>query len=170
MLVRVSEIPEEGLQIKGASSFSRPFLDPAWRLDDVVLRVEKEGPTVLVRGRLAARVPLICGRCLDPFQVMVEPVVDARFVPNPSGREEESELEAEALETDVYARDVLDLTVVLETETTLGLPMKPLCRETCRGLCPICGGNRNVTSCACEERRPDPRWVPLKGWAERLSK
>ena len=50
----------------------------------------------------------------------------------------------------------LDLNALLETETTLGLPMKPLCREDCRGLCPVCGGNRNITACACEERPPRP--------------
>ena len=58
-------------------------------------------------------------------------------------------------------------TTLLETETTLALPMKPLCREDCRGLCPVCGGNRNVTACACETHVPDPRWTALKGWAER---
>ena len=74
---------------------------------------------------------------------------------------------ADDLETDVYQHGQLDLTALLETETSLALPMKPLCREGCRGLCPVCGGNRNVTACACETRVPDPRWAALKGWAER---
>jgi uncharacterized protein len=167
VLIRVDEIPEEGLRIEGVADFPRPFQDPAWALEDLSLTVEKEGETVFVRGDLSARVPLVCGRCLEPYTLAVSPTVDARFVPSPATRGEERELAADDLETDVYRDGVLDLTSLLETETTLALPMKPLCRESCRGLCPVCGGNRNVTACACEAPAPDSRWAALKGWAER---
>jgi len=71
--------------------------------------------------------------------------------------------------TQVSAAPAGDATgeVVFETETTLALPMKPLCREGCRGLCPVCGGNRNITACACETPALDSRWAALKDWAER---
>jgi uncharacterized protein len=167
MVIRVSEIPEEGLQIEGVGEFPRPFQDPAWSLSDVSLKFEKDGDTVFVTGRLAARVPQTCGRCLESYMVTVEPVVDARFVPAQQGRGEERELGADDLETDVYAHGLLDLTALVETETNLGLPMKPLCREACKGLCSICGSNRNVTACTCEASAPDPRWAALKAWAER---
>jgi uncharacterized protein len=167
MVIRVSEIPEEGLQIEGVGEFPRPFLDPSWTLRDISLKVEKDGDTVFVTGRLEATVPQYCGRCLEPYAVAVEPMVDARFVPAPQGRGEERELGSEDLGTDVYDNGLLDLTALVETETTLGLPMKPLCREDCRGLCPICGSNRNVTACTCEAKAPDPRWAALKAWAER---
>ena len=167
MVIQVAEIPDEGLRIEGVADFPRPFQDPAWSLDGLHLAVEKDGETVFVRGDLAARVPLTCGRCLEPYTVSVTPSVDARFVPSPGTRGEERELGADDLETDVYQHGVLDLTALLETETSLALPMKPLCREGCKGLCPVCGGNRNVTPCACETRAPDPRWAALKDWAER---
>ena len=170
MIIRVAEIPDEGLQIEGREAFPRPFQDPTWTLDDLALAVEKDGEAVLVTGRLEATVPLHCGRCLESYNVTVEPEVDARFVPNPRGRGEELELGADDLETDVYDNGVVDLTALLETETTLALPMKSLCREDCRGICPICGGSRNVTDCRCEVRLADPRWAPLKTLAERLSK
>jgi uncharacterized protein len=170
MLVRVAEIPEEGLRVEGRDAFERPFQDGTWRLDDVALLVEKEGDAVFVRGHLSARVPQVCGRCLEGYCVTVEPTIDARFVPGPRGRGEEHELAPDDLETDVYDHGVLDLNALLETETTLGLPMKPLCNEGCRGLCPVCGGNRNVTPCACEEHVPDPRWAPLRAWAARQSR
>jgi uncharacterized protein len=166
VLIRVAEIPDEGLRIEGVADFPRPFQDATWVLHDLSLTVEKDGETVFVRGDLSARVPLVCGRCLEPYTVTVTPSVDARFVPGPAIREEH-ELGADDLETDVYQNGQLDLTALLETETTLALPMKPLCREECRGLCPVCGGNRNVTACACETRAPDPRWAALKGWAGR---
>ena len=167
MLIHVADIPEDGLRIEGVADFPRPFQDAAWTLDDLSLTVEKDGETVFVRGDLAARVPLQCGRCLEPYTVTVRPAVDARFVPIPATRGEERELGPDELETDVYRNGLLDLTALLETETTLALPMKPLCRESCQGLCPVCGGNRNVTACACETRAPDPRWAALKDWAGR---
>src|SRR5262245_22079228 len=170
MIIRVAEIPEEGLQIEGPGAFPHPFLDPAWALDDLSLTVEKDGEAVFVKGRLAAKVPQLCGRCLEPYAVTVTPEVYAHFVPTPRRRGEEVELGADDLETDVYDNGILDLTTLLETETTLLLPMKPLCREDCRGLCPTCGINRNVSSCGCAVSIDDPRWAPLKAWAARLSK
>ena len=172
MIIRVAEIPDEGLQIEGTSAFPRPFQDPAWTLDDLALTIEKDGDAVVVQGRLEATVPLHCGRCLEFYAFTVEPEVDARFVPNPRGRGggDEVELGADDLETDVYDNGVVDLNALLETETTLLLPMKPLCREDCRGICPICGGNRNVTECHCEVRVDDPRWAPLRSWAERTTR
>ena len=167
MLIHVADIPPEGLRIEGTADFPRPFQDASWALDDVGLTLEKDGDTVFIRGHLGARVPLTCGRCLEPYVVSVRPVVDARFVPSPGTRGEERELGAADLETDVYQHGALDLTALLETETSLALPMKPLCRDGCRGLCPVCGGNRNTTACACETRAPDPRWATLKDWAGR---
>ena len=85
-----------------------------------------------------------------------------------AGQNRARELASDDLETDVYAHDQLDLGALVETETTLALPMKPLCREDCRGLCSVCGGNRNVTACACPEPASASRWAPLKGLADRL--
>jgi uncharacterized protein len=169
MIIRVAEIPEEGLLLEDVGAFPLPFQDPSWTLDDLVLRVDKDGEAVLVQGRLQARVPQLCGRCLDAYTATVAPEINARFVPSPKGRGEELELGAGDLETDVYDKGAVDLTALLETETTLLLPMKPLCREDCRGLCPICGGNRNTTACHCEVHLADPRWAPLRSWAARTS-
>ena len=154
MRIRVADIPEEGLRIDGPEPFDRPFQDPTWVLDDASLAVEKDGDAIFVHGSLVATVPQLCGRCLAGFDVTVTPSIEARFVPSPTGRGDEHELGADDL----------------ETETSLALPMKPLCREECRGLCPVCGENRNTTACACEERAPELRWEPLKAWAARQSR
>jgi uncharacterized protein len=167
MRVRVADIPDDGLRIDGPELFEHPFQDPSWVLDDVSLSLEKDGDAVFVHGSLAATVPQVCGRCLAGFDTSVTPSIEARFVPSPTGRGDEHELGADDLETDVYAHGTVDLDALVETETSLALPMKPLCREDCRGLCPVCGGNRNTTECACQEHAPDPRWEPLKAWAAR---
>jgi uncharacterized protein len=170
MIIRVADIPDEGLQIEGPDAFPRPFQDAGWTLDDLSLAVDKDGEAVLVSGQFQARVPQLCGRCLEPYAVTVAPQVDTRFVPGPRRRGEEVELGADDLETDVYDKGIVDLSALLETETTLLLPMKPLCREDCRGLCPICGANRNVSACHCAVSADDPRWAPLRSLAARLSK
>ena len=169
MIVRVSEIPEEGLRLEGVTALERPFADPAWTLEDLSLLVERDGDVVFVSGRLAVRLPQTCGRCLEPFSLAIEPAVETRFVPD-TGENEERELGTADLDTDLYAGDQLDIGALVQAEATLALPMKPLCREDCRGLCPVCGGNRNLVACACEDATPDPRWAPLKSLAERLSR
>ena len=168
MAIRVSEISEEGLRFEGPEAFPTPFQDRAWRLESVELGVEKDGDVVFVRGRVRSRVPQVCSRCLESYEATVDADVDTRLVPSPAVRGEERELGRDDLETDVYDHDEVDLNALIETETTLGLPMKPLCREGCRGLCPTCGTNRNTAPCACTPA-PDPRWSPLKGLADRLS-
>jgi uncharacterized protein len=72
------------------------------------------------------------------------------------------ELGVDDLEVDFYTGDTLDVGSLLRSETDLALPMKPLCRADCRGLCPACGGNRNATDCGCGSRPADPRLAPLE--------
>jgi uncharacterized protein len=169
MVIRVSEIPEEGLRFEGPEAFPEPFQDHTWRLEAALLAVDKVGDVVCVHGRIRSRVPQVCSRCLEPYEATVDAAVDTRLVPAPAERGEERELGRDDLETDVYSHDEVDLNALFETETTLGLDMKPLCREDCRGLCQTCGANRNTAPCACAPAA-DPRWAPLKGLADRLSK
>ena len=169
MVIRVSEIPEEGLRFEAPEAFAEPFQDRDWRLDEALLAVDKVGDVVFVHGRVRSRVPQVCSRCLEPYEATVDANVDTRLVPSPAVRGEERELGRDDLETDVYEHDQIDLNALLETETTLGLSMKPLCSEGCHGLCPTCGANRNAAPCACAPAAA-PRWSPLKGLADRLSK
>lgn len=170
MTVRVSEIPEEGLSVEGAGAFPHPFSDASWKLEAISLFLQRDKDEVFVQGQLSAAVPQVCGRCLEPFSFRVAADVNTRFAPRPIGRsEEEMELTPEDLEVDFYTDDLLDLDRLVQTETTLRLPMKPLCEAGCRGLCPVCGGNRNANPCSCEVKLPDPRLAVLKSLADRLS-
>jgi len=169
MLIRVSEIPDEGLSIEGPDALPEPFHDRSWRLEELSLFVQRDDRDVLVRGRIAVSVPQVCGRCLERFPIRVAPEVDARFSPRPERGQEQLELGSDDLELDFYTDDSLDLVQLVETETSLELPMKPLCRADCRGLCPTCGANRNLVECTCAVRPPDPRFTILKDLAGRLS-
>ncbi|HET9488759.1 MAG TPA: DUF177 domain-containing protein [Methylomirabilota bacterium] len=168
MIIRVSDLQDDGLLVANAGEFVAPFTDRSWRLDAVRLHVSRDGEDVVVVGDLAASVPLVCGRCLEEFRVDVRPRVDLRYVPRPS-LVDDAELGADDLDLDFYENDELNLASLVETETTLALPMKPLCRADCRGLCPTCGANRNAAGCACPAPSADPRLAVLKDLTSRLN-
>jgi uncharacterized protein len=161
MIIQVSELPDDGLSIDETAFPASPYADPSWRLDRLRLQIDKDGDEVDVRGQIGATVPQICGRCAEGVSSHVTAEVDLRFAPKPP-RVDGAELGRDDLDTDFYVDDRIDLDRVVETETTLALPMKPLCDPACRGLCPVCGTNRNLNPCACAERAPDPRLAVLK--------
>jgi uncharacterized protein len=168
MIIRVSELRGDGVTVDDPAAVAASFADPSWRLDRVRLSIEPDGADVLVRGDLRATVPQTCGRCLETFPAQVGADIDVRVVPRPASADS-VELGADDLDVDFYANDVLDLSALIATETTLALPMKPLCRPGCRGLCPVCGCNRNDVSCACRVQPPDPRLGVLGELAARLN-
>jgi uncharacterized protein len=161
MIIRVSELDEQGLRIDDVAALTPGLSDASWQLESASLQVEPDGADVLVHGEVAATVPQTCSRCLESFPAHVEVPIDVRLVPRPPAGDS-VELEADDLDVDFYTDDQLDLARVVETETTLALPMKPLCRPDCRGLCPVCGANRNVVACACATRPADPRLAVLR--------
>lgn len=168
MLIHVSDIPEEGLRVEAASAFPGLFPEEGWSLDGVTLLVERDGDDVAVTGGFQVTARLACSRCVEPVVVRVEPTVALHLLPAPTTRQGEVELGPDDLETDFYQGDALDLDGLLRSETDLALPMKPLCRPDCRGLCPGCGVNRNTTACRCAPRGPDPRLAPLEALRRRL--
>jgi uncharacterized protein len=116
---------------------------------------------VLVQGRLHAQAALGCSRCLEPVAVPLDVELEEIFTPTIdilTGRPVQSEEEDQALWID--DRHLLDLSEVLRQGVLLALPMHVLCREECRGLCPVCGQNLNQGSCGCTPE-PDARWAAL---------
>ena len=167
MILRISDISDDGLIIEDAGLLGSPFADPNWRLDGVRLRADRDGDDVVIAGEIEATVPVVCGRCLEEFPVRIRASVDVRFIPRPP-EGDRVELGSDDLDLDFYRGDEIDLSALVASETALALPMKPLCREDCRGLCPRCGANRNLAPCRCSERAPDPRLAVLKDLAPRL--
>jgi uncharacterized protein len=166
MIIRVSELPDDGLSIDETAFAASPYSDPAWQLERLQLDIAKDGNEVDVRGQVRASVPQLCGRCTEGFTRTVTADIDLRFAPKPA-RVDNAELGRDDLDTDFYVDDQIDLDRVIETETTLAIPMKPLCDPGCRGLCLACGANRNLAPCTCPERAPDPRLAVLKTLTER---
>ncbi len=136
---------------------------------ELSLRVEKAGGDAFrVAGRAQTQLELECGRCLEPFEMPVDATFDLRYVPHEQNAGEgEREVAEDDLTTAFYRDGMLDLVELLREQFQLALPMKPLCTEACRGLCPDCGANRNRTQCGCTPKWEDPRLATLKGLLNR---
>ncbi len=106
---------------------------------------------------------LSCSRCLRsfPFRVAVEGRFTlCRLSPEVAAKEE-LELSLVDLDTGYFEGEEIDLSELVHEQIVLSFPMKPLCHEECRGLCPKCGADRNLEPCQCGGSRMDPRWEPL---------
>ena len=114
-------------------------------------------------GHLSGEIELTCSRCLEPFRLPVATDFDLRYVPRDENvGEDEREVQEDDLSTAFYADDQIDLGHLITEQFQLALPMKPLCSEACRGLCPQCGTNLNTGSCTCSPTWEDPRLAALK--------
>ncbi|MFC1930004.1 DUF177 domain-containing protein [Chloroflexota bacterium] len=115
---------------------------------------------ILVRAALSTGVALTCGRCLSLFRCPLSldfeeeyvPIVDVvTGTPLPLPKERST--------FTIDEHHVLDLTEATRQYSVLVIPMKPLCREECVGLCPSCGHNLNQGPCDCPSPEIDPRWT-----------
>ena len=127
--------------------------------------VHKDDGRVRLEGRVSASLSVPCSRCLEPFDVAVDSPFDLRYVPQATlaaGTGDDREVGEDDLSTVPYDGESIDLGHVLEEQFYLALPMKPLCREECKGLCPACGTNLNLQSCSCDTTWVDPRMDALR--------
>jgi uncharacterized protein len=136
---------------------------------ELVLDVTRLGDDAFgVAGRVSAQLEVECSRCVEPFQVPVEAAFDLRYVPHAENAGEgEVEVGEDDLATAFYREGMIDLIDLMREQFVLALPMKPLCEEACKGLCPECGANLNKTNCDCAPRWEDPRLAPLKSLLSR---
>ena len=157
--INLKTIPETGLEVAidlGPEWFAR------WREEDPGLEfadaritgrvlLEKHGHDILVRGSLAGPMELACSRCLESFAAPVAIEFDLLLVPGPptAGAVDE-ELSLTDLDMDYYTGEIVDLETILREQIILMMPLKPLCDETCKGLCPHCGANLKRETCVCK--------------------
>lgn len=109
------------------------------------------GEYLLVKGFVNADLILNCSRCLENFDYGLT----APFEEEISNKKDDGDF--------IYFEgDVVDLTDIVVNNILLSLPMKFVCSENCKGLCPKCGENININKCNCEEESCDPRLAVLK--------
>jgi len=135
MKIKVAKIPKSGIlleeqepaQIMGGSPDQVEYREP------IHVRVSANliGKTLVVQGRLGTAVVLECNRCLKKFDYLVE-VPDYCF------------------SVQVRGDETVDLTDSIREGIILTLPIKRLCSPECKGLCPVCGQDHNVSACDCK--------------------
>jgi uncharacterized protein len=145
--------------------------DDAYRIVapvELAFEIHKDKDKFHLVGTVRTELELPCSRCLEPFRLPVDRSFDLRYLPqSEASTEPESEVAEEDLETSFYRGDQIDLNELLREQFYLALPMKPLCREECKGLCPQCGTNLNTATCNCAAAWEDPRLAALKQFKSR---
>jgi uncharacterized protein len=160
MKIRIPDIPKEGLDLDLQETIEIENVSTPIRAR---IRIEKLGAEVVVRGDIKTGIKFQCSRCLKDFYRDYVIPVNAVYHPVEELKEEEyHEVTNEELDTDFYRGEELDLLGVLKEQVMLVMPMKPLCAESCKGICPVCGADLNVDTCACRLKKLDLRFEGLK--------
>ncbi len=119
---------------------------------------------IRVRGRISGRLECDCDRCLEAASFPVAGEFDVVYEPAERSRNgpPEAAIADEESEVGYYEGDGLELDDVVREQILLWLPMQRLCRPECRGICPVCGRNRNLDACSCAPPAADDRWAALR--------
>jgi len=130
---------------------------------DLEFDIHKDKDKFRLVGRVRTELELTCSRCAEPYRFPVDAEFDQRYLPEAAASDAaETEIADDDLETSYYSDEQIDLGVVMREQFYLALPMKPLCREDCKGLCAQCGTNLNTGTCDCSPVWEDPRLAALK--------
>jgi uncharacterized protein len=170
LIVSVENLPPEGKTFP--LLFSREEVEALLGGEDVgevravaglegEVRALASGRDVFLLGRIQCRVEYQCVRCLEAFEEDVAAEFHRVFTEAEEGEAGEVELRREDLEVEPIRGGSIDLGQVVAEEIALALKAYPVCRESCQGLCPACGGNRNADECRCGGGPKDPRFAAL---------
>ena len=174
MLIRVRELELRKLEFDenyqpGAIEFGPEFRQVGLLHSDgrAELVVEHRGhhqdvEDIRLVGSVAARLEFSCARCLDPAAHAIRKSFDLIYRPQGVDRRA-NEVSVSEAETEIgyYQGEGLLLEDALREQVLLDTPVRALCREECKGLCPQCGRNLNLDQCHCEPPVSDPRWEAL---------
>jgi uncharacterized protein len=167
MEIKVADIPVEGLKVELAEE-AADFEDLGEDIRVIgpvkaSLSLQKVGATVYLTGSVDSTLELVCSRCGVAFEFYASAELKLDLNPMETvSREDEKELQAGDLEVEFYKDGIIDLTDFVREQLLLLTPMKPLCREQCRGLCQYCGQDKNQGECACEPPIAHPGLAGLK--------
>lgn len=127
----------------------------------------------VANGTVAFTADLTCSRCVEPYPFANTSTFHVRFRPRPAASRENEEVEitdSEELDVEFYSERAIPLRDLALEQIQLTIPMKPLCDESCLGLCPTCGVNRTRESCSCDNSVTDERWGALKDLRAELTR
>jgi uncharacterized protein len=170
------------LAINVAQQLKEPIgAEREYEIDGLVDIEGKQGPVsghvkmvrtdrgIIVRANITGEMEITCSRCLAEFRWPLKLDFQEEYLQTidmVSGGELPVPKDSGSFTID--ARHTLDLSEAIRQYALLSVPIKPLCREKCVGLCPACGQNLNKGKCQCPARQVDPRWAPLLKLEDKL--
>ncbi|MBI5741406.1 MAG: DUF177 domain-containing protein [Nitrospirae bacterium] len=168
MKIHVPDIPEEGLLHEA----DLPVIINDHAVPDiahVILNITRFGRRVLIEGAVKIMVTAKCSRCLKDASLPMDLTFREEYLPaGETGKVKEQELTNGELDIGFYKNDELNVTELVREQVLLAAPMKPLCKDECRGLCAFCGKDLNEGPCGCRKEETDPRLAPLAKFRELL--
>ncbi|UCC67943.1 MAG: DUF177 domain-containing protein [Armatimonadota bacterium] len=123
--------------------------------------MENTGSLLLVRGRLRGALRLSCSRCLADFERPLTLDIEEGFATEDTAPDIQT-IDRDEPEASAISDYVLDLSELVRQQIVVDVPMAPVCRPDCSGICPHCGHNLNHGPCECLPERPDSRWARLQ--------
>lgn len=158
MLYKFNDISDEGLSLKVPLSADWlkeecPHLEAKPAREGLMFKghLSRQGDDAFLRGTLSGALEFSCSRCLEPAKVPVRLPVQVSFVASSEDDEDEGEDDVDVAHFD---GDEINIGPELREQILLNMPINPVCREACAGLCPTCGVNRNETACECAGKQP----------------
>lgn len=131
---------------------------PVSRKEPFTLTVSNTGrKKIQVTGQTKISILIPCDRCLDDVSVEFPIEIDVTI-----DRNAEDDDEKEWNESILLEGSMLEVDMLVYDEIAAHFPMKVLCKEDCKGICPVCGCNLNETSCDCDQFVPDPRMSAIR--------
>lgn len=171
MKLKVIDIPEEGMDLEGSDGWFPALVEEVFqgdylkgsaaRLDLHLLRTEKN---VQISGTVGIDLRPVCARCLERFDRHQEVDLQLNMAPEKEMQidgDDEMALHVEDVNFSFYKGDEIDPEAILRELLALEIPIRYVCSETCKGLCPHCGQNRNMTTCQCAPIKGDSRFAIL---------
>lgn len=121
------------------------------------------GGEVRVKGRITVEMTAVCDRCLGRAWFPLNQDFDLFYRPVAViAHEGEEAIDEGESEIGFYEDGGMELEDLLREQILLALPMQRVCSEACKGICPVCGKNRNEVACDCENGKSDDRWTALR--------
>jgi len=173
MYIKTKEIGPDGLIIDRRFKYDLP--DPPEGVEAVSIgevhitgELGRTGDGIEFRGDIETVATTACSRCLEPYSLPMALHFQLLYtLESSTSNRGERRIDEESITHAHYDGARINLGELLEEQVYLGLPLKPLCRADCKGLCSRCGTNLNVEACECPEKQDgtgteDPRLLTLK--------
>lgn len=169
MKVDIYDIPAEGLHLEIEEN-GNELQTTAGKADFLILSpvsanltLLKSDKEVFVRGNMASVVRFRCARCLKEFDHKISSSIDIVYSIAPEQDIKEKELSQQEVDTNHLKGDEININEILLEQLSLDMPMQPICRIDCKGLCPKCGADLNQGKCGCRAaEHVDARFAKLK--------